>query len=182
MSQSGAPAFPLQGRRPQPSVESGEMPHRRPEISASPTPAASRLRQRVGPGDFLDCYAVASDLPARPAAEIVAGFPGWARFLLALRNAAVAPFGLKGAAADAVDRIGPFPVESETAEEVVVGFDDRHLDFRVSVYSEDGRVSMATWVRTHHLGGRIYLNAVLPFHVVIVRNALRRLASASAPR
>ena len=56
------------------------------------------------------------------------------------------------------------------------GFDDRHLEFRVSVLSRDGRVSLATWVHPHNLGGRLYLAAIMPFHIMVARNALARVA------
>ena len=137
----------------------------------------STLRNRFAEGDFLDCYSVASNLPARQAAEIITAFPGWVRFLVALRGLMVAPFGLRARGPSARDKIGEFPVEIETPDEVIAGFNDRHLDFRISVRSRDGEVSLATWVRRHNLGGRLYLALILPFHVAIVRNALARVAA-----
>lgn len=136
----------------------------------------SALRALVQPGDFVDCFSVASDMPARAAAEVITDFPAWAQGLMALRNLAMSPFGLRTEGAGDKDRIGIFPVTHETPDEVVAGFDDRHLDFRVSVTSQDGRVSLATWVHRHNLGGRLYLAVILPFHILIARNALARVA------
>ena len=150
-----------------------------PTVRPAPLPPGSALQTRISPGDFVDCYAVASDLPARRAAEIIAEFPGWVRALVALRGMIVAPFGLRTNGPSAKDKIGEFPVESETDAEVIAGFNDRHLDFRISVQARNGRVSLATWVRRHNLGGRLYLAAILPFHVAIVRNALARVARRS---
>ena len=79
---------------------------------------------------------------------------------------------------DAADKLGPFPVELETETELVAGFNDKHLDFRVSVMSRDGQVSLATWVHPHNFGGRLYLALIMPFHIMIARNALARVASA----
>ena len=76
--------------------------------------------------------------------------------------------------------MGPFPVESETETELIAGFNDKHLDFRVSVRSEGGLVSLATWVHPHNIGGRIYLAAIMPFHILIARDALARVARSSA--
>jgi hypothetical protein len=42
--------------------------------------------------------------------------------------------------------------------------------------SQAGNVYLATWVHTHNIGGRLYLAAILPFHVLIARNALGRVA------
>ena len=64
------------------------------------------------------------------------------------------------------------------AREVVAGFDDKHLNFRVSVFSEEGHVHLATWVHPHGLAGRIYLSLILPFHILIARDALARVARA----
>jgi len=126
-------------------------------VTATPLPDHSSLHRYVGVGDFLDCYSVASDMPARPAAAIITAFPGWARGLLQVRRLITAPFGLSQDGPDADDKLGPFPVELDTGTEVIAGFDDKHLNFRVSVCAEAGRVSLATWVHPHNIGGRIYL-------------------------
>ena len=149
-----------------------------PDVTATELPASSRLRARKAPGDFLDCYAVGADLPPRRAAELITDFPGWTRLLLRLRGVLTAPFGLSADGPDAPDKVGPFPVESETPDELVAGFDDRHLDFRVSVLSGGGRVLLATWVHPHNVGGRLYLAAIMPFHILIARDALARIGRA----
>lgn len=141
-------------------------------------PDLSALHVRREPGDFLDCYSVASGMPVRAAADIIADFPGWARFLLIIRRIVTAPFGIDNDGPEAGDKMGIFPVESETPTEVIVGFDDKHLNFRVSVLSHEGQISLATWVAPHNLGGRIYLAAIMPFHIAIARNALRRVGQA----
>ncbi len=146
-----------------------------PEVSASRLPARSLLEARVAPGDFLDCFRVASNLAPRQAAQVIVDFPGWARFLLAVRRLVTAPFGLSNDGPVAADKLGPFPVEIETDEELIAGFNDRHLDFRISVISREGSVFLATWVHRHNLGGRLYLASILPFHVLIARDALARV-------
>lgn len=121
-----------------------------------------------------------STMSSRSAAEIITDFPAWARFLLHIRKLLTAPFGLSTDGPDASDKIGPFPVEIETASELIAGFNDKHLEFRVSVFAQDGRVSLATWVHPHNIGGRAYLMVILPFHILIARNALARVATAAA--
>lgn len=147
------------------------------QIRRTTLPGTSRLHARKGPADFLDCYSVASDLSPRAAAEIVADFPGWVAALVGLRNWLVHPFGLAPDGGAAADKIGAFPVEHADAHEVVAGFDDRHLNFRVSIFAEAGHVHLATWVHPHHLGGRAYLALIMPFHILIARNALARVAA-----
>lgn len=150
-----------------------------PKVVASKLPPHSALHSRVGKGDFLDCYCVESNLEPRQAADIITDFPGWAQFLLLIRQVITAPFGLSNDGPEASDKVGIFPVESENNHELIAGFNDKHLNFRVSVFCEDGRVSLATWVHPHNIGGRLYLAAILPFHILIARNALSRVASST---
>ena len=102
--------------------------------------------------------------------------PWWIRALMAVRNRLVAPLGLKTGRDRAIAtsrRIGFFPIVTETPERVVLGLDDKHLDFRIAVdvaKLEGARrqTTATTLVRCHNLLGRLYLAAVLPFHRVIV--------------
>lgn len=135
---------------------------------------------------FIDAYSVAIDdaaLDARHAAEKMLGRPPrWTRALLRLRDLFVAPFGLKTAEAARRapgNRIGMFPVLSETPQRIVAGLNDSHLDFRVVVdiagLGGGRRVTATTVVRTHNLLGRVYLAIILPFHKLIVRALLRQV-------
>jgi len=143
-------------------------------------PDQSTLHSRVNASDFLDCYCVPSGLSPRKAAEIITDFPRWAQSLLLLRRLVTALFGLSNDGPPAADKVGIFPVESETDTELIAGFNDKHLDFRVSVMSIDGYVYLATWVHTHNIGGKLYLKTIMPFHILISRNALARVHKHSA--
>lgn len=146
-------------------------------VTATELPPHSLLGERVSPTDFLDCYCITSDLSPRRAAEVITDFPGWARLLLRIRRIVTSPFGLSNDGPAAPDKVGVFPVETETARELIAGFNDKHLNFRVSVLSQDGRVFLATWVHPHNIGGRLYLKTILPFHILIARDALARVGA-----
>jgi Protein of unknown function (DUF2867) len=148
-------------------------------VSSGGLPADSALHARMSENDFLDCYSVAAEMTPRQAADIITNFPGWAQFLLRIRRVVTAPFGLSNDGPDAADKVGIFPVESENATELIAGFDDRHLNFRVAVFAKAGRVYLATWVHPHNFGGRLYLAGIMPFHILISRNALKRVARAA---
>lgn len=148
------------------------------------TPAAD-VRNWLAGAQFADAFTVTIDEPAldaRHAAERIFGrSPRWVRMLLAMRDAFVAPFGLtssKTARHAEVDKVGMFPVVSETPDRIVAGFDDSHLDFRslVDVAPVPGgtRITATTVVRTHNLLGRTYLAIIMPFHRLIVRTMLRQ--------
>ena len=135
---------------------------RRP--TATPAPPCADA-QRILPGhQFADAYKV----PAPPGLGAIeatrlafAQGPLWIRSLMGLRNRLVRLVGLKPA------RASGFPVVRESADEVVLGFDDRHLDFRIVVTVAGGFVTVTTLVRWHNAWGRAYLAAVMPFHRVI---------------
>ena len=137
---------------------------------------------------FADAYGIAVDggaLDARLAAErMITRQPAWAEALLSLRNILVRPFGLKTSGAGATPArpmIGIFPIESETPDRLVAGFNDRHLDFRfvvdVATSGDRQQVTATTLVRTHNRLGRTYLMLILPFHRLIVRAMLRQVAA-----
>ena len=145
-------------------------------------------RNSVLPGaQFADAYRVAvsdAGLDARKAAEKL--FARWLEALFVLRAALVAPFGLKASGANEPAPggvIGFFPVLTESFDRMILGFDDRHLDFRivldVAPMASGRRLTATTVVKTHNLLGRVYLAAILPFHRVISRVMLRRIFGTS---
>ena len=147
------------------------------KIEKRPLPRASALWQSVQPEDFIDGYAVQSSLSARDAADIGLSMPKWAGTLLALRNRIVRPLGLKTDVSNTGEG-AIFPITHEDAQELILGTDDSHLNFRICVRREDGRIHMATWVHRNNWIGRVYLMVVMPFHILIVRDAMRRIARA----
>ena len=146
-------------------------------VNKASHPLESHIWLLVEPGDFVDGYSVVSDRGAREAAERGLAMPLWANVLLKLRNLLVRPFGLKTTGPKSGDAIGMFPVTYDNGREIMLGMPDKHLDFRISVMREDGRIHMATWVHPKNVFGRLYLAAVMPFHILIVRDALRRIGT-----
>jgi hypothetical protein len=135
-------------------------------------PPGSSLWPLHQPGDFLDCYSVASSLSPQEAMLKGLSLPSWAGALLRLRNTLVRPFGLKtGTPGQPI-----FPVCRETTDEIVLGTDDRHLDFRIGLIRAEGRLYMSTLVHPYNVWGRAYLATVMPFHILISRGAVARMA------
>ena len=136
---------------------------------------------------FSDAFSITINhaaLDARSAAEkMLAHSPRWIATLMALRDILVTPFGLRTSSSSnrfPANRIGIFPVLSETSARLIAGFDDKHLDFRVVVdvtpSEPDQRVTATTLVLTHNRLGRAYLAIILPFHRLVVRSMLRQVA------
>jgi hypothetical protein len=136
--------------------------------------------------NWADCYELL--VPGQATTAISAAkrglgdFPAWVRALMWLRNAIVSPFGLKGSGANGkAEMIGFFPIISQSSEQAVLGFDDTHLDFRIVVDVRQAgelaqRVSVTTLVRRKILLGKIYIAVITPFHRLIVKTMLARLA------
>ena len=137
------------------------MAYRPTAIPAAPYAGAERLL----PGhQFADAYKVPAPhgLDAIEATRVVfAHGPAWIRTLMRLRSELGRFVGLKPAPA------GGFPVVRQSADEVVLGFDDWHLDFRVVVAIAGGFATITTIVRWHNVWGRAYLAAIMPFHRAI---------------
>jgi hypothetical protein len=156
-------------------------------------PSPSAIEDWYAGADLLDSYAIT--LPAEVSHDLAvltrALFnrpPAWVRGLLRMRDAIVGGLGIKttvaigqAGAIDGRDRIGFFPVFARSPSEIILGEDDRHLDFRASVLmlADDGagsrRLIVTTVVRCHNLLGQAYLRVIQPFHVLIVRSNLGRL-------
>lgn len=137
--------------------------------------------------DFADTYAAmvhGQALDATTAASRAFGrAPGWITALLALRNLVVWPLRLKTGPSSTASQaaVGFFPVLSRSAGRMVLGLDDRHLDFRLVIdVSELGgglqEIRASTVVKTHNVLGTAYLAAVKPFHRKIVPAMLAQVA------
>ncbi len=154
---------------------------------SAPFPDSCRLLPGADYADSFRLVVNGQSLDAFTATQRVMGrAPGWIGRLTSLRNALVKPLGLKtepdATPADPL-RVGNFPLLSRTPERVVLGLDDRHLDFRVYVDVEnlgEGRqaITASTEVKTHNALGRVYLAFVKPFHRMIVPAMLAQAARA----
>ncbi len=131
--------------------------------------------------DFADAFSVVvphTGLDARPlAAGAFNDPPGWAAALMKARNTIMGRLGYK---APDPARTG-FPILHSSPEDVVMGLDDGHLDFRAllrvsAITASSSRITLTTAVATHNWRGRVYLAAIMPFHKLIVRNMLQRMA------
>ncbi len=144
-------------------------------VTEATLPPHSALWEIKQPNDFLDCYSCTSDLAPQKAAEVGFDMPAWTEWLLNLRNTLMRPFGLKTENTDDA-ATGIFPVISETETELVLGTDDKHLNFRITILQDGGKVFLATWVRPHNWAGHLYLATVMPFHKLISKSTVKRIA------
>lgn len=178
------------------------MPNKLTHVIAVPLPAHSQLTHAYESVNLADAYAVQLPPGASADPEVLARYifsrqPAWIGGLMKVRDAAVAGFGLKtakhlgslGGGANP-DRVNIFKIYSRSAAEIVLGEDDKHLDFRVSVLLQacaeptpDGprQLVVSTVVKCHNRLGRAYIVLIAPFHRLVVQSSLRRAAQMGWP-
>jgi hypothetical protein len=161
---------------------------------AVPVPSDSTLAPFYIGADLLDAYAIRLPMQANDNLEMLAraGFERqawWIRALTRVRDVVMATVGVKSsrevgvAAAARGPVIGFFPVLSKSAGELVMGEDDRHLDFRLAILlragaAGDRELVVVTVVHCHNWLGRTYLAAIAPFHRMIAPASLEQAAKA----
>ncbi len=165
-------------------------------------PGESRLSRLYATADFADAYAICLPRDTIAAPELLARFlfsqqAPWAAALLRLRDALVAGFGIKTSRqlqrlsdSSRDRRITIFKIYETNTHEILLGEDDKHLDFRLSVLLQARTVGaearthliLTTVVQCHNRLGRAYIALIAPFHRRIVRSYLRRAARAGWPR
>lgn len=118
-------------------------------------------------------------------AAFLAAAPGWADTLMRTRDHLVGRFGLKTGGQRGEmpkppfrvgQQLGVFRILHLAPAEVILGEDDRHLDFRLSLRVESSQLRITTLVRPHNIFGVLYLVCVLPFHHAIAAVMATRMA------
>lgn len=192
--------------------------------SSHSLPPESLLQDSFQPRHYVDAYA--ADFhdpegrigPREVALAFFQSAPSWVGGLMRLRDRIVGRFGLKTSRRDKGqsvfrgepgERMGIFKVIAASAQELILGEDDRHLDFRVSLFigpalsadpaaelalsdsrtgaalsdSRTGSLTISTVVRFHNRWGRLYFWPVRPIHKRIVPVMLKgTIARLEAPK
>jgi hypothetical protein len=143
--------------------------------------------------DYRDTYgrvfSIDKDASLHSVLGVLFQSPDWVLFLLRLRDCIVRPFGLKTAdeiEGETQDKSldAPFHILAESPDgcEMLMGEDDKHLNFRVIIrrepFSTDAEntsslITISTAVTLHNGFGRLYFFIIKPFHRLIVASLLR---------
>lgn len=142
-------------------------------------------------GDFIDRNGNIDS--SKIGKSFFASEPKWIEKLFAFRNKLVGIFGLKTSGkitdrqkmlhdfkCEKGEQLGLFKVFDKTDNEVILGEDDKHLNFRVSLFIDklnenktDKKLTISTTVIFKNWFGRLYFLPVRPFHKLIVPTMLK---------
>lgn len=170
-----------------------------PAQTSAPTPSA--IAAYLPGAYFHDAWTITAGEPSLSALgqflKALQATPPWVNTLMTIRNHAVAALGLKNlgtlsridpakpaCAYQPGDRVGIFTLIANTADEVLLGDKDKHLDVVLSVHqaaeanSARVRVTVTTVVHVHNWFGVLYMLPVTPMHRIISKTVLKAVGRA----
>lgn len=167
-------------------------------VAKARIPEKSLLYPNYSTYSYTDSYeGIVNDKHSRASIEAFGRLflkpgPKWVDWLFVLRNKIVSVFGLKTPSntvdANALNKLefvpgkqaGLFRVFNVTEDELVLGEDDKHLKFRVSLFLDGSKsdqqqkmVTVTTAVVFNNWFGHLYFLPVKPFHKLLVRSGLK---------
>jgi hypothetical protein len=171
--------------------------------NTSRIPDHSLLKELAPQFDYVDCYLGAfydreEAIDITTVGRLFLGSGSkWVEGLFAIRNKVAGLLGLRtpenlknrhqlleACTFQPGQRLGLFTVFEKNEQELILGEDDKHLNFRVSLLLEnllDGtgkkKISITTAVTFNNRFGRFYFMLVRPFHKIIVKTMLKGMVA-----
>lgn len=158
-------------------------------ISSNKIPENSLANNFFDRYDYCDSYKVKIDreLNVDEATTKIFAARSWVDYLMTIRNKIVKVFGLRTDVTLSIADYYPvgskavmFNVVERNENEILMGEQDSHLDFAVSVLLDkqiQGKfVNVTTIVKYNRPLGRIYFTFVKPFHRYIVKSSVKRFS------
>lgn len=105
-------------------------------------------------------------------------YPKWVMVLFKIRNALVRLIGLKTEIPDDFNNEkykGFFKVYDTSEYELVLGADDKHLNFRAVITNtkeKEYNIKLTTLVVYNNFFGKLYMTIINPFHRLVVKKML----------
>ena len=161
------------------------------QIKALPEPHNDRLSLKAQQHFFRDALVAKryrKELtPSQLQYAIFAYLPNWVSNLMKVRNRIVKVFGFEVAQSNMApksdelavgDQAGFLTVIETYPDEIISVADDKHMTFYLSVATAGEDVIVSSLVLQKTIIGRIYVNAILPFHYFIARTVLNNAIKA----
>lgn len=158
------------------------------KILQTAPPIESSYSTYIDRVDYVDAFIIKeinAELSAQEAyVMLFSSTSKWIRGLMSIRNRLVSAIGLKTVANSTKSEatillegseMGIFEIYHVGDNEVIAGEKDKHLDFIVSVWKQEDKVTVSTLVKYHNLFGKIYMILISPLHKLIVKHIMRKL-------
>ncbi|WP_062060853.1 DUF2867 domain-containing protein [Aquimarina longa] len=155
-------------------------------VKKDTTPQTKGINNALHKVDFTDTFSTTNHKNnlEEIARLIFETTPTWVSYLFRIRNFIVSFIGLKtGIPKDYNTNfklggyIGFFSIYTILENEIILGANDKHLNFRVSIFnSEESKynIKVATLVEYKNLFGKVYMTIITPFHRIIVKRMVQQ--------
>jgi len=123
--------------------------------------------------DYFDSYFIKkeSNCSIDEITSKILALPDWIKILLKIRHyLVVKPFGLNSGKQEV-------PILYRNEKEIVIGENDKHLYYRVSVYKKQDKseIYLTTTVKFNNNWGKVYFAFIRPFHKLVVKSMLKKI-------
>ncbi|MGD8781606.1 MAG: DUF2867 domain-containing protein [Ignavibacteria bacterium] len=150
-------------------------------------PAGTLILKDLSTVDYYDSYMIKkkNEDTIEEITEKILSLPNWINIALRIRYyLIVKPFDLttgrfNNVAKNSEVNSEPVPIIEKNENEIVMGSDDKHLYYRISVMKKEAEqrteVYLSTIVKFNNIWGRIYFLPVKLGHKFVVKSLLKRL-------
>ena len=150
-------------------------------------PEGTLISQHLSSVDYFDSYMVSTGIEdsIEKITEIILYLPHWVKLALRIRYyLIVKPFGLTTGRFDDISESSDtnfkaVPIIKKNENEIVMGSNDKHLYYRISVMKKHvdsmTNIYLNTIVQFNNIWGRIYFLPVRLGHKLVVRSLLKKL-------
>jgi hypothetical protein len=151
-------------------------------------PVGTLITKNISNVDYHDSYMimVEHDESIERISEKILSLPRWVIVALRIRYyLLVKPFGLNTGKFIDVEKNSegnfvPVPIIEKSEDEIVLGADDKHLYYRISIMKKNvekiTEIYLSTIVKFHNIFGKIYFLPVRLGHKLVVRSILKRMS------
>ena len=162
------------------------------KVKAFAIPSTPMIQTALSKTDFSDCFATTNHSESLDSIskEIFGKLPKWVRPLLHLRNFLVKFLGLKMEMPKGYHNrfepggyVGFFKIFEVSSTEILLGLNDKHLDFRVSILKDSSpiyNIKVSTLVSFNNKLGSYYMKVVAPFHVLVIQSMIKQAFNPNA--
>lgn len=156
------------------------------KVIAEPKPNTKGINESLKRVDFNDTFSTTNHFDSLEiiGKKIFDDFPEWIMALLRLRNFLVKFIGLKVKIPDDYNTeyrvggyVGYFKIYSIHDNELILGANDSHLCFRVSIFNSHEKnynIKVTTLVEYQNRKGKFYMWVVAPFHRLVVKRMVKQ--------